>query len=121
MIIITENSIKVLEFLQKHPNKEYTKHEIVEELDISMAAVTGSVNGLIKKGLADERIEVFKPLQAGSKPTEIRWVKINDAGVKFDPAEEERRIAREKAEATALRKQARAQAKLERAKRNAVL
>lgn len=118
---MTENSVKVLEFLKKHPNKEFTKHEIVEELDISMAAVTGSVNGLVKKGLADERLEVFKPLSAGSKPTEIRWVKINEEGLKFDPVEEERRIAREKAEATALRKQARAQAKLERAKRNAVL
>ena len=118
---MTENSTKVLEFLQKHPNKEFTKHELVEELDISMAAVTGSVNGLLRKGLAEERSEVFKPLYAGGKPTEIRWVKINEAGLKFDPAEEERRIAREKAEATALRKQARVQAKLERAKRNAVL
>ena len=121
MIKITENSQKVLDYLQKHPEKEFTKHELVEKLDISMAAVTGSVNGLLRKGLAEERLEVFKPLNAGGKPTEIRWVKINEAGLKFDPVEEERRIAREKAEATALRKQARAQAKLERAKRNAVL
>ena len=39
----------------------------------------------------------------------------------FDPAEEERRIAREKAEATAARKAARAVRKMERAQRNAVL
>lgn len=118
---MTENSTKVLTFLQKHPNNEFTKYEIVEELDISMAAVTGSVNGLVKKGLAEERIEVYKPLNAGSKPTEIRWVKINEAGKNFDPAEEERRLARERAEATAARKAARAAEKAERAKRNAVL
>ena len=118
---MTENSTKVLEFLQKHPNKEFTKHELVEELDISIAAVTGSVNGLVKKGLAEERLEVFKPLKAGGKPTEVRWVKINEAGMAFDPAEEESRIAREKAEATAARKAARAVRKMERAQRNAVL
>ena len=118
---MTENSSKVLDCLKKHPNKEFTKHELVEELDISIAAVTGSVNGLVKKGLAEERTEIFKPLKAGGKPTEVRWVKINEAGLAFDPVEEERRIAREKAEATAARKAARAAAKMERAKRNAVL
>ena len=40
---MTENSQKVLDYLQKHPEKEFTKHELVEKLDISMAAVTGSV------------------------------------------------------------------------------
>ena len=43
------------------------------------------------------------------------------ASAREDPAEEERRIAREKAEATAARKAARAVRKMERAQRNAVL
>jgi len=118
---MTENSKKVFNFLKSHPNKEYTKHEIVEELDVTMAVVSGSVNGLLKKGLADERIEEFPPLYKGGKPTELRWVKLNQAGLKYDPDEEERKLARERAEATALRKQARALAKAERAQRNAVL
>ena len=45
------NSEKVLAFLQEHSDKEYTKQDLVEELDVPMAAVTGSVNGLVKKGL----------------------------------------------------------------------
>lgn len=115
------NSEKVLAFLQEHSGKEYTKQDLVEELDVPMAAVTGSVNGLVKKGLATERIEEYAPLAAGSKPTVIRWIQITKEGLKFDPVQEERRLAREKAEATAARKAARAKEKAERARRNSVL
>ena len=34
------NSEKVLAFLQEHSDKEYTKQDLVEELDVPMAAVT---------------------------------------------------------------------------------
>lgn len=118
---MTENSIKVFEYLKKHYDKKFTKHELVENLDVSIAVVTGSVNGLVKKGLAAETIDSFAPLTAGAKPIEVRWVQITEAGRKFDPYEEERRLAREKAEATAARKAARAKAKEERARKNAVL
>ena len=108
------NSEKVLAFLQEHSDKEYTKQDLVEELDVPMAAVTGSVNGLVKKGLATERIEEYAPLV-------IRWIQITKEGLKFNPVQEERRLAREKAEATAARKAARAKEKAERARRNSVL
>ena len=46
---MTENSKKVFEFLKKNYGKEFSKHELVEQLDIPMSAVSGSINGLISK------------------------------------------------------------------------
>lgn len=118
---MTENSIRVFQFLQQHPDKEFTKREIVDALDdIQISAVTGSINGLVKKGYVEERKEVLPPLYKGDKPLEIRYAKITKEGLAFDPYEEEKRMAQIRAEERARKKQERALAKLERAKQNFV-
>lgn len=118
---MTENSKKVFAFLKKNYGKEFSKHELVEQLDIPMSAVSGSINGLVSKGYAEERIEIAPSRFKGDKITEIRYVQLTETGVKFDPDEDERRKAQERLEATAARKEARRLEKEERAKRNSVL
>jgi len=118
---MTENSKNILKFLQKHYGKEFSKREIVEELDVTMSTVSGSVNGLVSKGYATERIEVLQPRFKGDKPVEVRYVMLTEEGYKFDPEEEERRKAQALLEAKAARREARRLEKEERARRNSVL
>ena len=115
---MTETSRKIFEFLKKHSSKEFTKHELVEEVDTTMSAVNGSVNWLLKKGYASERIEVTKAKYKGQKDMEMRFVQITPAGCEYDPDEEERRL---QLEAAAARKEERARQKAERARLNSVL
>lgn len=118
---MTEGSKKVLKFLQNHPGQEFTKREIAEGLDTAMNVVTGSVNAMVKKGLAEERVDVYPSLLRQNVVEEVRWVKITEKGLTFDPDEEERREAREKARLAAVRKAERKREKEERARKNAVL
>jgi len=118
---MTENAKKVLNFLQKNYGKEFTKHEIVEKIDINMSAVSGSVNGLVSRGLATERRELIQGRFKGEKDTEIRYVKLTEKGKEYDPDEEERRQAEAHLELVAARKKERARLKAERAKLNSVL
>ena len=118
---MTETSRKVFEFLKKHHSKEFTKHELVEAVDTTMSAVNGSVNWLLKKGYAAERIEITKAKYKGQKDMEMRFVQITESGIKYDPDEEERRKKRLQLEAAAARKEERARQKAERARLNSVL
>ena len=118
---MTENSKKVFEFLKKNYGKEFSKHEIVEQLDIPMSAVSGSINGLISKHYATERVEIAPSRFKGDKIVEIRYVTLTEEGSKFDPDEDERRKIQERLEATAARKEARRLEKEERARQNSVL
>lgn len=116
---MTDNSKKVLAFFQQNPDKEFTRQDLVEELDLTVPQTSGVIS-FVKKGYLTERREDFPPLTSSSKATSIRWYKITDEGMKFDPIQEERRLAREQAEARAIRKAERAKEKAERALKNVV-
>lgn len=118
---MTEGSKKVLKFLQDHPDKEYAKREIAEELDIPVNVVSGSINAMRTKGFVEERIDTYPSPTQKSVMVEVRWAKITQLGLEFNPEEEEKREARERARLTAARKAERKREKAERAKRNAVL
>ena len=118
---MTENSKKVFEFLKKNYGKEFSKHDLVEQLDIPMSAVSGSINGLVTKDFAVERIMTAPARFKGDKTAELRYVKLTEAGYNFDPDEDERRKAQERLEAAAARREARRLEKEERAKKNSVL
>ena len=117
---MTEGSKKVFYFLLEHYGKEYTKHQLVRELDISMATVTGSVNNLIKKGYAYERKEVIES-SIDKSPIEERYVTLTELGKDYDPEKEEERIIREKAEEKARKKAERLRERAERARINSVI
>lgn len=79
---MTENSRKVFDYL-KDNGKEFTAQQIAAALDISVNAVTGSVNGLVKKGRAVRREETTTG--ADNKPVIIKYISLTEDGKNFDP------------------------------------
>lgn len=119
---MTDKSKEILAYLKDHYGEWFSKYELVEALDTTMAVVNGSVQGLLKKGMAESRTEEKEPLVYGSKQSsQVIYVTLTPLGMEFDPEKEEERKAREHLEARAAAKAERARAKAERAKRNAVL
>ena len=101
---MTVNSLAILNFLKTHFGTDYSKRDIADELGISISAVSGTMNSLIKKGYAKTtRTETVVEAEA----TETRKAKVKDvpyhtlteAGLAYDPEEEERQKAAEKAAA----------------------
>jgi len=79
---MTENSRKVFDFLKEN-NKEFTAQEISAALGISVAAVTGSVNGLVRKERAIRREETTTDAEGKAKV--IKYISLTEAGKAFDP------------------------------------
>ena len=111
---MTENAQTVLEFLKRNYGKEFTKNEIAEKLKLSLPAVTGSINGLRNKGYVEERIEEVEVEPATetrkAKIKTTRYEKLTEAGLSYDPIEEDRLKAEAKAKAKAEREAAKAKA-----------
>lgn len=107
---MTVNSELVLNFLKKNYGTEFTKNEIAEALGISVPAVTGSVNGLVKNELAVERKEEIEVEPATetrkAKMKVLRHVQLTEAGLAFDPVAAEEAKAAEKAAKKAAKKAA---------------
>lgn len=101
--MITPNSELVLNYLKKNFGKEFTKQEIAEALGISIPAVTGSINGLVKKSYVTERLEEVEVEPATdtrkAKIKTVRHETLTEAGLAYDPvAEEEAKQAAKAAE-----------------------
>ena len=101
--MITPNSELVLNYLKKNFGQEFTKQEIAETLGISVPAVTGSINGLVKKGYVTERMEEVEVEPATdtrkAKIKTVRHETLTEAGLAYDPiAEEEAKQAAKAAE-----------------------
>ena len=99
---MTQNSLLVLNFLKAHYGQEFSKQEMAETLGISIAAVTGSMNALIKKKYAETTREVtVEDAQATetrkAKTHVVKYHTLTEAGLSYDPEEEERQKAAEKA------------------------
>lgn len=92
MAKMTENSRKVLETLKGSyaEGKEWITAELATAAGVSAAAVTGSVTGMCKKGLA-ERIEgtvttkVVKDGVETNVEKAVKFIKLTEAGYEFDP------------------------------------
>ncbi len=109
---MTTNSEMVLNYMKENYGREVTKQDIAEALGISLPAVTGSINGLVKKGYVVERSEEIEVEPA----TETRKAKIKilrhetltEAGLAYDPVAEEAAKLAEKEAAKAARAAAKA-------------
>ena len=80
---MTENSKKVFNFLKEHHGVKMTGQEIAKELNIPMSAVTGSVNGLVRKDFAVR--EEVSTQNADGKPVITKYISLTDAGLAYDP------------------------------------
>ena len=100
---MTANSEMVLNLMKKNFGQEFTKQDIAEALGISVPAVTGSINGLVKRGYVTERMEEIEVEPATetrkAKMKTIRHETLTEAGLAYDPvAEEEAKQAAKAAE-----------------------
>ena len=95
----TENSLRVIKFLQENPNVTLTAQDIATAVGVSVQAVTGSVNGLVKKGFA---LREETTVQDGEKTKTIKLIRLTPEGLTYDPAKEDA----EKAAAKAAKKEA---------------
>lgn len=109
---MTVNSELVLNFLKTNYGKEFTKQEIAETLGISLPAVTGSINGLVKNKYVVERLEEIEVEPATdtkkAKMKTIRHETLTEAGLAYDPVAEAAAKQAEKEAAKAARAAAKA-------------
>lgn len=100
----TINSQMVLNYMKKNYNNEMSKQEIAEALGLSVPAVTGSMNALIKKGYAittrEETVEDAPATDTRKAKTHVvKYHTLTEAGLEYDPvAEEEAKAAAKAAE-----------------------
>ena len=78
---MTENSRRVFDFLREAgAGVKFTTKQVQTALNLEKAgSVTGSVTGLVKKGL-DERFA-----EVGEDGKEIKYFALTEAGMTFDP------------------------------------
>lgn len=89
---MTENSRKIYGYLKDNHGKKLTANEIKDALGVTISAVTGSVNGLVKKGFAVR--EEVSVAGADGKPSVIKYIALTDAGLDFDPDAEPEKKAK---------------------------
>ena len=116
---MTINGQTILSYMKKHYGEEMTKQNIADALGLSLSAVIGTMNSLVKKGYAiTTREEVFEIEHATetrkAKTKNIKYHTLTEAGLAYDPVAEEEAKAAEKAaekERKAAEKAAKAAAK----------
>lgn len=84
---MTDNSRRVFNYLKEHYGEDLTANKIASDLEISIAAVTGSVNGLAnakKHPAYAVRNEVVIPGEDG-KDTKVKYITLTEEGYNFDP------------------------------------
>ena len=96
---MTGGSKNVLNLLKENHECNGTAQEIAAKLGIGISSVTGSVNGLVKKGYAVRREE--SAVGPDGKTVVIKYISLTDEGMTFDPdqAEAEAAAAKEAAKA----------------------
>lgn len=101
------NAVKVLNLMKERYGAEYTKREIADALGISISAVTGTVNSLIRKGYAittrtEDVVEQEATETRKAKIKTVPYHTLTEAGLAYDPvAEAEAKAAAKEAEKAA--------------------
>ena len=104
----TINSERVLNYMKEHYGEELTKKGISEALGITIPAVTGSINGLVKRKFAVvTREEVVEDEPATetrkAKTHKVLYHTLTEAGLAYDPVAEEAEKQAQKEAAKAAR------------------
>lgn len=89
MAKMTENSRKVLDYLQKAgAGVKFTTKQVQEALGFEKAgSVTGSVTGLVRKGYAERftETEEYTDEKGNVKVKEVKYFALTPEGSAFDP------------------------------------
>ena len=96
------NAELVINFMKQHYGEELTKQQIAQALGISIPAVTGTVNSLIKKGYAvtsreEEEVLAEATENRKAKVHTIKYHTLTESGLAYDPVAEAEAKAAEKA------------------------
>lgn len=84
---MTENSVRVFQYLKAHYGEKVTAQDVAAALGVSLSAVTGSVNGLAstkKHPAYAVRTEAEVPAEDG-KTAKVKYVSLTEEGMAFDP------------------------------------
>ena len=101
---MTINAQMVLNYMKNHYSEEYSKQDVAAALGLSVPAVTGTMNSLIKRGFAittrEETIEDAPATETRKAKTHVvKYHTLTEAGLAYDPvAEEEAKAAAKAAE-----------------------
>ena len=82
---MTPNSRRVFDFLKDNGvGVKFTTKDVQTALDLEKSgSVTGSINGLYKKGLVDKTKEARTDAEGKTKEVSVFW--LTDAGAAYDP------------------------------------
>lgn len=80
---MTANSKRVFEYLKEHYGEKITHQQIVADLGVGSSTVSGSVNGLCKKAMAQRTEETS--MDENGKTITVKYISLTDAGLAFDP------------------------------------
>lgn len=91
---MTQNSELVLNYLKQNYGKEFSKQEIADALNVSVPAVTGTINALCKRQLAattrEEVVELEPATETRKAKTKVvKYHTLTEAGLAYDPVAEE--------------------------------
>ncbi|MBO7693637.1 MAG: MarR family transcriptional regulator [Methanobrevibacter sp.] len=100
--MVSVNSEKVLNFLKAHYGQEYSKQQIADALNITVPAVTGTINSLIKKNYATTTREEKEVISEATETRKerfrmIKYHTLTESGLAYDPVAEEAAKAEQKA------------------------
>ena len=83
---MTDNSRRVFAYLKEHYGEELTAQNIASALDITVAAVTGSVNGLANtKKHPAYAVRTEAKAEKDGKEVTIKYISLTEEGYNFDP------------------------------------
>lgn len=83
---MSENTMKVMEFLKENASGNYTADDVADALGITSKQVVGGFNSFVKKGLG-ERVEAEVELEDGKHKT-VKFLRLTDAGLAWTPESE---------------------------------
>jgi DNA-binding MarR family transcriptional regulator len=78
---MSDKAVQMLQFLQKNANVDLTSQDIAEAMGIQAIAVTGVVNGLVKKNLV-LRDEAEAEMPDGTKK-KVKFISLTDEGKNY--------------------------------------
>lgn len=109
----TANSEMVLNYLKQNYGTDVSKQDIAAALGISVSAVTGTINGLTRRGFCtvtrEETVEDVPATDTRKAKTRVvKYHQLTEAGLAYDPVAEAEALAAEKAAKAAERAAAKA-------------
>lgn len=85
--MLSENSLKVFEYVKSMEGKNITAADIAEATDLAPRSANGTITAFQRKGLM-ERVPAEIELEDGSHKA-VKFVRLTEEGKAFDPNAEE--------------------------------